>query len=195
MRNTASSIRTRIFKGSITLPTPYFLGETMKKSTRQADKYALLGKTEEGNRVYMREAEYSCGWYFSFGNLAIFEGGATEPHTLTHWNSYFTGSSHVQPSDIKDKLVETPFEDEVLWMLCDWMKTFYALKEVSGIYSRGNSHITQRTHGELKDEDKKHQIDHDTYRIIQNVQKALGFTKNDIDNLPRSIRTNIDLDV
>lgn len=166
----------------------------MRKATKKTDQYALLGKTEDGDKLYLQKAEYAVDWYFSFGNLVIFEENNIKPTTSTHWNSYFTGSKHVQPNDIKDKLVETPFEDEVLWMLCDWMKTFYSLKEVSGVYHRGNSHLTRRTHGELENKDKKRQIDHDTLKIIKNVHKAVGFQRpNEIDNLPRGIRTNTDL--
>lgn len=172
------------------------MGETQAmRSTRHGDELALLGKTEEGDKVYLRKAEYACDWYFSFGNLEIYEENKVKPSTMTHWDSYFTGSSHVEPSDIKDKLVETPFEDETLWILCDWMKTFYALKEVSGIYNRGNSHLSTGTHGEIEDEDKKREIDHDTFRIINSVHKTVGFQKpGNIANLPRSIRTNVDLE-
>jgi hypothetical protein len=168
--------------------------QAMRKTTRHGDELALLGKTKEGDKVYLKKAEYACDWYFSFGVLEIYEENKAKPSTITHWNSYFTGNSHVEPSDIKDKLVETPFEDETLWIICDWMKTCYALKQVSGIYDRGNSHLSRRTHGEIQDEDKKREIDHDTYRIINNVHKAVGFQKPDeIANLPRSIRTNVDL--
>ena len=147
----------------------------MKRNTRQGDKFALLGKTENGDKVYLQKASYDCDWYFGFGYIAVFEKNRSEQSTHTHWDSYFTGSSHVQPEDITEKLAETPFSKKELWILCDLMKTFYSLKETSGVYNRGNSHLTGETHGMLKNEEMKQQVDRDTYKVIQKVQDLVGF--------------------
>ena len=147
----------------------------MRKTTRQGDKFALLGKKSNGDKVYLQKASYDCDWYFGFGYIAVFEENRSEQSTHTHWDSYFTGSSHVEPNHIKEEFEETPFTDKELWVLCDLMKTFYSLKETSGIYNRGNSHLTGETHGMIENEEMKQKVDRDTYKVIHEVQDLVGF--------------------
>ena len=155
----------------------------MRKTTRHGDKYALLGKTEDGDKVYLEKASYNHGWYFGFGYVAVFRENEHRQSAHTHWNRYFTGKAHVTPEKIDDslydevdgKLKETPFSKRELWKLCDLMKTFYTLKDASAIYRNGNSHLTGQTHGMLKNQDIKEQVDRDTYKTIYEVQNLMGF--------------------
>lgn len=160
----------------------------MRKSTRNID-LALLGKTEEGDKVYLERGSFDCDWYFGFGNIHIYEENKQEPSALLHWDSFFTGSKHVTPEKIDDtlfdsvegKLAETPFTKKELWQLCDLMKTFYALKEASGVYEReGSSHLTGDTRGLLKNEDLKEELNEDTAHIIREVQKLVGLDKPEV---------------
>jgi len=164
----------------------------MKKTTRKQNQLALLGKTPNGDKVYLERAEYACDWYFSFGNIVIFEKNKSRPSIHTHWNSYFTGSKHVEPEEVKLKIPETTLTEEELWILCDLMNTFYTLKEASGIYNRtGSSHLSGKTRGRLNNhaEAKKHRTDVDTYKIIVDIQKTVGLdAPREVDNLPTQIK-------
>lgn len=161
-------------------------------TTRHNDKYALIGKTENGDKVYIQKASYDCDWYFGFGYINVFEPNKQEPTVHTHWDHYFTGSSHVQPENIKEKLSEVKIDEDSLWRLCDLMKTFYTLKEASGVYERGNSHLTGDTHGMLTDEEMKKNIDLDTVKVIREVQELLGFEKPDqIKTLPSEYQKEV----
>ena len=147
--------------------------------TRQNDKYALIGKMENGDKVYLQKAEYQCDWYYGFGYIAIYQPNKQEQHTHTHWNSFFTGSSHVTPDDIKNKLETVHIDENKLWEICDLMQTFYTLKEASGVYEReGSSHLTGETRGLLENNGTKRKLDLDTAKIIQEVQKIVGFEKH-----------------
>jgi len=155
----------------------------MQKQTRAGNK-ALLGRTEEGDKVYLERGSFDCDWYFGFGNIQIYEENKQEPSALLHWDSYFTGSSHVEPEDITEKLEETPFTKQELWQLCDLMKTFYSLKSASGVYHReGSSHLTGDTRGILKNEELKEELDEDTAHVIREVQKLVGLERpEEVDN-------------
>lgn len=163
----------------------------MRKSTRRQD-LALLGKEKSGNKVYLERGSFDCDWYFGFGNIHIYEPNKSKPTVLTHWDSYFTGKSHVTPEKVDDsvsdkvegKLVETPFTKKELWQLCDMMQTFYRLKDASSVYHmNGSSHLTGDTRGLLKSDEMKEELDDDTAHIIREVQKLVGLDNpTDIDN-------------
>lgn len=173
----------------------------MKKTTRHNGNLALLGKTHNGDKVYLARARWDCDHYYGFGYLKIFEPNKREYYAHTHWDSYFTGKKHVTPEKVDNshhnaadgKLAETPFTESELWKLCDLMQTFYTLKEASQVYHLGNSHLTGKTHGMIKNEDVKKQIDQDTYTVIREIQELLGFENpGKVKSLPDELKRDVE---
>lgn len=138
-----------------------------------SDNKIVLGEENNGDKVFIKRGKWECDWYFSYGNIQIKSPYKREPHTLTHWDSYFTGSKHVEPDDIRD-LITTELSAKKLWKLCDLFKSFYSLREVSGIYYRGNSHLSS-VYSDLEDTFSKTRVDKDIAKVIIKSQHLLGF--------------------
>lgn len=157
-------------------------GHAMRRATRH-DDLALIGRTSDDEKVYLERGAYECDWYYGFGYLEFIPHNGQKIARHTHWSSLFTDSSHVQPEDVENVFTDHIFTDGELWTMCDLMKTFYSLKETSGIYNRGNSHLTSPDGFNLSDDNMKERIDKDTEKVIREVQKLVGLNEpHTIDN-------------
>lgn len=129
---------------------------TLKKEikVRGNKKMYLLGKNEEGKKLWLIEASWDCGWYWGFGYVQSFSRGDIETHE--HIDSSFMGVLKVWDIDkmafveteyihnIYDgpKLVETTFTEKEGWQISELFTQFYKFKEVARILHGGCAGLT-----------------------------------------------------
>lgn len=113
-------------------------------------KLYLLGKDQDGIKVWLKKPSWDCGWYWGFGYIATFENNkivSSKQDRHTHWNGFIVGGKIGK--EYVHHLYDNPnFESCVLtkkesWTLAELMKTFYNLKEAAEFFGRGESHITE----------------------------------------------------
>lgn len=129
---------------------------TLKKEikVRGNKKMYLLGKNEEGKKLWLIEAEWQCHWYWGFGYVQSFSRGDIETHN--HIDSSFMGVQKVWDIDKRafveteyihniydaPKLVETTFSKEEGWQLSELFTQFYKFKEVARVLHNGCAGLT-----------------------------------------------------
>lgn len=108
----------------------------------------LLGRRKEDNKkVYLEDASWDCGWYWGFGYLETYTNEnieiARDIQTHSHFDTdILKGKSHGF-DNFKEYFSETPLSDDEIWEICDYMQTFYTLRETAEIFGRGYSHFTE----------------------------------------------------
>jgi len=124
----------------------------MKKETNFAfrKKIWLLGKRKkDGRNVYLEAPSWDCGWYWGFGYLETYTNNkqpqrAKDIYTHSHFDGDIINGRSNTYNNFKEYFEETPLSDDEIWKLCDYMKTFYTLKETAAIFGRGYSHFTEK---------------------------------------------------
>ncbi len=104
----------------------------MDKRINNGDKILLF--KADNNRYYLRNPKFDCGWYWGLGYLAT---GRSSSHS--HFDTYF-----------KDKLFcdawidfeATPFTKDESYIITDYMRQLYRLREMADMLHLGNTHIT-----------------------------------------------------
>ena len=92
----------------------------------------LLFKADN-NRYYLRKPKFDCGWYWGLGYLATGRG------SHLHFDGYF------EHKPFYDALVDfdaTPFTKEESYIITDYMRQLYTLREMADMLHLGNTHIT-----------------------------------------------------
>ena len=95
----------------------------------------FIGKDKKNIEYYISEPIWECGWYWSFGKIY------TSDESYLHFKGLmfdFFGINSNNP----DLLLETPFTDNEKWLLLELFQTAYDLKNITGVYLRGGSHIS-----------------------------------------------------
>lgn len=119
------------------------------------NKYFLGVSREDKERVYMPKPSWDCDWYWGFGYL-------DSAYTHTHFDSCILDKSKCSFDAFKDYFETTPLTDDDIWILCDYMKSFYTLKKTAELFKHGNSWQTERaTIDKLKDLDLYNKINHE----------------------------------
>lgn len=129
---------------------------TLKKEikVRGNKKMYLLGKNEDGKKLWLIKASWDCGWYWGFGYVQSFSRGDIETHE--HIDSSFMGVQKVWDIDKMafveteyiyniykaPKLVETTFTEEEGWQLSELFTQFYKFKEVARVLHSGCAGLT-----------------------------------------------------
>lgn len=123
----------------------------MKKKTTRAfgKEIYLLGKDAEGTLYWLEEPSWDCGWYWGFGYIETYTNNknphlARDINSHQHFDGLFMNKNKCSFDAFKEFFVETPLSDNEIWELCDYMKTFYSLKEVAELFKRGYSYYTER---------------------------------------------------
>ena len=93
------------------------------------DKILLF--KEANNRYYLRKPHFDCDWYWGLGYLATGRG------SHLHFDSYFKGTSFYDFS-----FDDTPFTQEEKYIIADYMRQLYTLREMADMLHLGNTHIT-----------------------------------------------------
>lgn len=102
----------------------------------------LLGKAKNGLKYYLVEPSWDCGWYWGFGYVQAYKKSDIEEHR--YFDSLLLNSNKNAYDLFKDVFEETPLSDDELWLLCDYMKTFYTLRNMSELVYMGYSHYTSK---------------------------------------------------
>lgn len=132
----------------------------MQKKTIQVfgQTYYLLGKDKDGINYWLEKESWDCGWYWGFGYIETFTNNRQPTRSIDisshqHFDGLFMNRNMEEA--FHELLVETPFTKDEVYELCDYMKTFYTLREVAELFKHGYSHQTERARIEsLKDNDQ-----------------------------------------
>lgn len=115
-------------------------------------KYYLGVSRDDKELVYMPKPSWDCDWYWGFGYL--------ESHSVwTHFDCSILNKPMCSFDAFKDYFETTPLTDDDIWVLCDYMMSFYTLKKTAELFKHGNSHQTVRAYvDELQDLDLYNKI-------------------------------------
>lgn len=120
-----------------------------KKIINKFGKHYLLGINKDGEYVWLEKESWDCGWYWGYGYLHTFTNNR-QPERSKDLSSHFHfDTTFLKGPDCCFEMFKTYFKETVLtdneiWELCDYMKTFYTLKEVAELFKKGYSHQTER---------------------------------------------------
>jgi hypothetical protein len=122
-------------------------------------KNYLLGKNQDGVNFYLLAPSWDCGWYWGFGYVEAYTNNnkpekSRDISMHTHFDTLFFNSDKTAYNKFKEFFNNTPLSDDDIWLLCDYMKTFYTLRKSAEIFGRGYSHFTEAAKLEtLKNDD------------------------------------------
>ena len=90
-----------------------------------------LGKLD-GEKVWLAPPSWDCEWYWGYGYIE-------NKNLHTHFN--LLGTTDNLFNAIQKRFDGTfSLQGSNLWVFCELMETFYTLKEIAEVYSRGGSH-------------------------------------------------------
>lgn len=137
------------------------------------NKY-FLGKNKDGERYYMEDFSWDCGWYWAGGYIKIYGEYCKNWNTHTHFDNFGDNSLNLFDK-VKKEIPELNITDDDLWRLCDLMTQFYAHKESAECFQYGGHYTSE---GRTKKEINKAMADkinkHIELVIIPEVRKLLG---------------------
>lgn len=103
----------------------------MDKRINNGDKILLFKK--DNNRYYLRKPHFDCGWYWGLGYLATGRG------SHSHFNYHFKDKPFYEAwIDFED----TPFTKDEAYIITDYMRQLYTLREMADMLHCGNTNIT-----------------------------------------------------
>ena len=120
-----------------------------KVITWHGKKYYLLGVDKYGNKRWLEEAHWDCGWYWGFGYVETFTNNRRPELSVdisehTHFDSLF-----LHKCNAFDKWNElfrgSVLSEKDIWQLLELMQTFYTAKEWSATIYQGGSHYTKNS--------------------------------------------------
>ena len=124
----------------------------MKKQTTTAfnKKIYLLGADKEGVKYWLEAPSWDCGWYWGFGYIETYTNNncpskARDIKSHQHFNSLFLENSTGCAFDAFNEFFkETTLSKEEVWMLVDYMISFYRLRKTAETLRYGFSYQTER---------------------------------------------------
>lgn len=149
----------------------------MKKETKKrfGHNYYLLGKNKEGQKVWLEEGHFDCGWYWGIGYVEIFNKNHTDIEVHTHFDSLFFNNEKCCYDLFKEYFSETTLNDNEIWELLENMKALYTLREYSDLLYRGGAHITKNKNKNIIENDEEYRRINNTIipAILESVYKIL----------------------
>ena len=94
------------------------------------EKMWLLGKTEDGQRIYLEDFKWDCGWHWGGGYLKWFSRDAKARHSRTNFDNTFGDRSDTH-TGYYEHIKYSVLDDEEVWRLCDLMRQFYFYREAA----------------------------------------------------------------
>jgi hypothetical protein len=129
-----------------------------KISSAFGKKIYLLGQDKDGINYWLKEPKWDCGWYWGFGYIETYTNNKN-PHLAkdinghNHWKCLFLNGKENSYDLFKKFFTKTTLKDSEIWKLCDFMKSFYTLRETAEVLGRGHSYFTKKAKLEtVKDE-------------------------------------------
>lgn len=116
--------------------------------TWHGKKYYLLGEDVDGERYYLEEAHWDCGWYWGGGYIETFTNHknpamSKDISSHQHFDGLFLNNPRLNGFDaFKMLFKETPFTDKELWVILELMKSFYTARNYSDFLHIGGAHYT-----------------------------------------------------
>ena len=115
-------------------------------SRRNGHLYFLLGKDANGCKYWLKQRQWECDWYWSFGYVQAFTQNsppekAKDIETHTHFNSLFLNGEYIENYKVFFSGGVT-LEDKDIWKLIEAMKEFYIVKEYYELLYCKSAHIT-----------------------------------------------------
>ena len=153
----------------------------MEKKTSKAfgKKVWFLGKDKEGTKYWLEEPSWDCGWYWGFGYVENYQNNrepekARDIDCHQHFDGLFLKGPECGREAFKKLLVETPLSDNEIWELCDYMRTYYTLREVAELFKHGYSYYTERAKiDQLQNEEQYDLVNKvwlpEVFKRIQNI--------------------------
>jgi hypothetical protein len=153
----------------------------MEKKTSKAfgKKVWLLGKDADGINYWLEEPSWDCGWYWGFGYVENYQNNrapekARDISCHQHFDGLFLKGPSCGRDVFKKILVETPLSDDEIWELCDYMRTYYTLREVAELFKHGYSYYTERAKiDQLQNEEQYDLVNKvwlpEVFKRIQNI--------------------------
>lgn len=115
----------------------------MKKTIKNRfnNTYYLLGVRKDDNKkVYLGDFSWDCSWYWGGGTVNGFT--TNDIDGWEHIDSITQRSNKNMFDALKEYFSELVLTDKELWIFCDYMNTFYTLKEAAEVFHTGGSHYT-----------------------------------------------------
>ena len=123
----------------------------MEKKTTFAfgKKIYLLGEDENGTKYWLEKASWDCGWYWGFGYVETYTNNASPSHSRDisshqHFDGLFLKGPQCAFDNFKKFFKKTPLSNDEIWLLVDYMMTFYKLKDMAEVFKHGNSWQTEK---------------------------------------------------
>lgn len=112
--------------------------------------FYLIGiRTEDNQKVWLEDFSWDCDWYWGGGYLEVFNKTYTDINEHYHINSLIKDCNLFD--GIKKHFKEIVLTDEELWEFCDYIKSFYTLKEMAELVHQGGSNYTSEKILDFKD--------------------------------------------
>lgn len=120
-----------------------------KVVTAFGKKVYLLGIDNDGIYRWLEEPSWDCGWYWGFGYIESYTINdhperSKDINEHTHFDTLFINRNGMIFDNFKKFFKETPLSDPEIWELCDYMKTYYTLREAAEVFRHGYSWQTER---------------------------------------------------
>lgn len=151
----------------------------MKKETKFyfGKKNYLLGRGEDGKKIWLVAPSWDCDWYWGFGYLETYTRryGQIDIDSHTHFDCLNEEKHNNYFDAFNEYIKETPLTSNEIWKLCDYMQTFYTLRKSAELFRHGNSHYTGSAtleilqRNDLEDEINKKMLP----RLFEEIDKLL----------------------
>jgi hypothetical protein len=123
----------------------------LKKQTKMiwGRKNYLLGVDSEGTKYWLTEPEWACDWYWSFGLIHTYTNNlcperSQDIMSLDHWDNKFINTNKGYQETFQEFFYDSVLDRDELFLLTDYMKTFYTFKEMAEVCRHGYSWQTER---------------------------------------------------
>ena len=111
-------------------------------------KNYLLGTDQNGRKLFLVAPSWNCGWYWGFGYIETYTNNrhperSRDIASHNHFDRLFGNKCNLYDG-FKRIIKDSTLDDDEIWMLVDYMKTFYCLQETAEILKSGSSHYSER---------------------------------------------------
>lgn len=168
----------------------------MKKQTTIAfnKKIYLLGADAEGTKYWLEAPSWDCGWYWGFGYVETYTNNdypnrSRDINSHQHFDDLFLNNPKVNAFDaFREFFKETTLDQKEIWLLIDYMYSFYTLKKAAEVFGTGYSHMTEKAKlSEVQNMEMAKEINE---KMLPAIFKQIDILLSDTDNQQIGGETN-----
>ena len=155
-----------------------------KRTINKFGKHYLLGINKDGEYVWLEKESWDCGWYFGFGYLHTYTNNenperAKDISMHTHFDCMFLKGPEYAKKMFENYFTETVLTDDEMWILCDYMMTYYTLKKTAELFGHGYSYQTEKAKIDcLKSKEQADKINHEILpELFKRIETLLSPAK------------------